>query len=81
MFATSTICRGGLDVKVIAHEYIGVNGQLKLPRVVVEQVQEVTVISSVLEDRLPIIAPLDHMVRVAWKREPGKSGHLHLGTG
>jgi hypothetical protein len=51
------------------------NRDFKTQRVVVQQLQHKLAISHTGKDRLVVIAPLDHMVRVAWDSKTGQAGH------
>jgi hypothetical protein len=66
-------------MKVIAHQHIGVNGDIKLVGVFAQQIQQRLVICLGGKDRLPVIATLNHVVGVPRQRETGKTSQTIWG--
>ena len=62
-------------MKVIFHQHIGVNGDVKLFGVVIQQIQQRLVVQPGSKNRLAVVTALDDVVRVARDGEAGEAGH------
>ncbi len=57
---------GDQQVEVVIHQHICVHGHLKSRRLLPPQAQQLLAVLVIADDSLSIIAPLDHMVGIAW---------------
>ncbi len=67
--------RRGQQMKVVAHQDIGVQGDTKLRRAFMQQIQQHLIIRCAGENGLPVVAALDNVMGVTGQREPRKTGH------
>jgi hypothetical protein len=65
-------------MKMIAHEHIGMKGDVKLPRVLAKQSQHILVVSHRQKDHLAVVTALYDVVRVARQGKTGQAGHENL---
>ena len=67
--------RGCQQVKVIAHQHIGMNGHAKRAGLLVQQIQKSLKVASGNKYRLPVIAALNDVMWVTGERQTGKACH------
>lgn len=60
---------------MVAHQPISLDRHAEFLRVVSQQVEQRLVVRGGRENRLPVVAALDDVVRVAGECEAGKTGH------
>ena len=71
----------GQQVEMVVHQHVGVDGHLKLARLLFEQGQHGLEVRPVHKDRLAVVAALDDVVRVAGQSQSGQASHGWCGTG
>ena len=67
--------RRGQQMKMVAHQHIGMDSHVELSGVLQQQVQQGLVIRRRVKNGLAIIAALNDVVRIAGQCKTGKSGH------